>query len=336
MLKEFQRSEIAEGLVRAHGVVDVLPATKLRIQLCDVPVFRYDLIELLVVSAMRSFDVAVQLGGTGREHEQRQVSLLASQFEFGGEFAAAIHLDCGDAERHAINQRIQKVSGSQRSGAFVNFQNIPARDHVASREVFQHHSARRPYLFGVELNQIPGLLYGPKTGLSSGPRSAAHLSATGRYPGGRFHQHAAMLQIAQDSPHHGGGEPKVFTAKQHDQLVLPPAGIFAPQRENRLALCHRPCRLAAPMRTVRAILQTGEIVRIITAPPAVERLPTNSKVTAGERRIATVAEIVTHPGQPELACPAQLAPKARELSRFGYPSPSYLHGDTLSECHQSF
>jgi hypothetical protein len=52
-------------------------------------------------------------------------------------------------------------------------------------------------------------------------------------------------------------------------------------------------------------------------------------VTAGERRIATVAKIVTHPDQPELASPAQLEPKARELSRFGYPSPMYSHGDTL-------
>ena len=90
------------------------------------------------------------------------------------------------------------------------------------------------------------------------------------------------------------------------------------------------------MRTVRAIFQTREIVRIIAAPPAIERLPADPKVAAGEGRIATVAEIVTHPDQPELAGPAQLAPKARELPRFVYPFPSYLHGDTLSERHQSF
>jgi hypothetical protein len=69
---------------------------------------------------------------------------------------------------------------------------------------------------------------------------------------------------------------------------------------------------------------------IIAAPPAIKRLPTDLKVTAGEGRIATVAEIVTHPDQAELASPAQLAPKARELSRFGYLPPLYLHGDTLS------
>jgi hypothetical protein len=52
-------------------------------------------------------------------------------------------------------------------------------------------------------------------------------------------------------------------------------------------------------------------------------------VAAGERRNASVLKIVSHPPQPKLACSAQLAPQARELSRLRYLSPSYLHGDTL-------
>jgi hypothetical protein len=52
-------------------------------------------------------------------------------------------------------------------------------------------------------------------------------------------------------------------------------------------------------------------------------------VAAGERRNASVLEIVSHPSQPKLACAAQLAAQARELSRLRYLSPSYLHGDTL-------
>jgi len=35
-LQEFERGEIAERLVRAHGVVDVFPTTKLGIELRDV------------------------------------------------------------------------------------------------------------------------------------------------------------------------------------------------------------------------------------------------------------------------------------------------------------
>jgi hypothetical protein len=118
-------------------------------------------------------------------------------------------------------------------------------------------------------------------------------------------------------------------AQQDDQFVLPPAGKLAPQCQDSFPVGCRPGGLTTLMRTVRAVLQGVEVMGIIAALPAIKRLPANPKVTAGEGRIATVAEIVTHPDQAELASPAQLAPKARELSRFGYLPPLYLHGDTL-------
>ena len=131
-LEEFERGEIAERLVRAHRVVDVFPATKLRIQLCDIPALRDHLIELLVVCAMRPLDLAVELGGARREHEERQASLLAGQLELGREFTATIHLQSRDGERHAIHQRVQEVSGGERSRAFMHFQHVPTSDHVTS------------------------------------------------------------------------------------------------------------------------------------------------------------------------------------------------------------
>jgi hypothetical protein len=59
--QEFERGEIAKRLVRAHGIVNVFPATKLRIELRDVPARRDHLIELLVVRAIRPFDLPVEL-----------------------------------------------------------------------------------------------------------------------------------------------------------------------------------------------------------------------------------------------------------------------------------
>src|SRR5487761_869588 len=70
-------------------------------------------------------------------------------------------------------------------------------------------------------------------------------------------------------------------------------------------------------------------MRIVAPPPAIERLPADPKVTAGEGRIAAVTEIMTHPDQSKLPDPAQLAPKTRHLSRSGYLPSSYLHADTL-------
>ncbi len=129
----------------------------------------------------------------------------------------------------------------------MHFEHIPTSDHIASREVFQHHSARGSHLFGVELDQIPRLSNGPKTGLSPGPGTAAHLAATGWYLPGSFHQHATTFQIAQDPAHHGGGEPEILAAEQHDQFVLSPAGILAPQSQHGFTLRGGPGRLAPPM-----------------------------------------------------------------------------------------
>ncbi len=64
-LEEFERSEIPQRLMRAHGVVDVFPAPELGIKMPGVPVLRDHLIELRVVRAMRAFDVTVELARRG-------------------------------------------------------------------------------------------------------------------------------------------------------------------------------------------------------------------------------------------------------------------------------
>ena len=70
-LEEFVRREITERLMRAHGVVAVLPASELGVEMRDVPVVGDHLIELLVVRAMGGFEVTVESGRTGRKHEER-------------------------------------------------------------------------------------------------------------------------------------------------------------------------------------------------------------------------------------------------------------------------
>jgi hypothetical protein len=112
-LEEFERGEITKGLRRAHSVVNVLPAWELRVEVRDLPGFRDHLIELLVVSAIGGFDLPVQLGRTRREHEPRQAALLTSLLKLGSEFAAAVDLQSGDGERHAIDQRVQEVCGGE-------------------------------------------------------------------------------------------------------------------------------------------------------------------------------------------------------------------------------
>src|SRR5208282_5301545 len=184
--------------------------------------------------------------------------------------------------------------------------------------------------FSIELNQVPGLPNRPETGLPHGPGSIAHLPPSGPNRRTRsFHQHAAPFQNAENPTHHGSGEVELLARQQNGELVLPPARILTPQGQDRFGLRSCPGGLTPPPRTMRSILQSRQIVRVVAAPPAIERLPADPKVAAGERRVAPVLEIVSHPLQPELARSAQLAPQARELSRLGYLPPSYLHGNTL-------
>ena len=69
-LEKFERGEIAERLMRADGVVDVFPAAELGMEMRDVPVLGDHLIELLVVRATGAFEVTVESGRTGRNHEE--------------------------------------------------------------------------------------------------------------------------------------------------------------------------------------------------------------------------------------------------------------------------
>jgi hypothetical protein len=69
-LEEFVSREITERLMRAHGVVAVLPASEQGVEMRDVPVVGDHLIELLVVRATGAFEVTVESGRTGRNHEE--------------------------------------------------------------------------------------------------------------------------------------------------------------------------------------------------------------------------------------------------------------------------
>jgi hypothetical protein len=65
------------------------------------------------------------------------VSLVADGLvQIRGEFTAAIDLQSGDEERHAIDQGIEEVRGRERRGAFLHFDHIPTSDPIASINKF--------------------------------------------------------------------------------------------------------------------------------------------------------------------------------------------------------
>ncbi len=92
----------------------------------------------------------------------------------------------------------------------------------------------------------------------------------------------------------------------------------------------------AALRGAKEAMVRGAGLPLEAALPAIEGLPTDGEVTAGERRIPAVSVIKLHPSQPPQRGLGQRGPRAREFSRSGELSPMNLHGDTLSECHASF
>jgi hypothetical protein len=58
-VEELERGEVAEGLMRADGVVDSFPVPQLAIEFFHFQRARRDLVELLGVGAVGAFDNAV-------------------------------------------------------------------------------------------------------------------------------------------------------------------------------------------------------------------------------------------------------------------------------------
>ena len=81
LLVEFLRCSLAEGLVRPDRVVDGLPGSQLLAQLADGIRQVDHLVELLLVRALRALHMAVQLGGAGRQDEERECAFLAGPLE---------------------------------------------------------------------------------------------------------------------------------------------------------------------------------------------------------------------------------------------------------------
>src|ERR1700675_3202723 len=63
--QELAGSEVAERLMRTHGVVDFLPVAQFAIELFHFQGTGRDLVKLLGVSAVGAFDGAVEFGGAG-------------------------------------------------------------------------------------------------------------------------------------------------------------------------------------------------------------------------------------------------------------------------------
>ena len=130
----------------AHGVVGALPGQEGLVEGGELQSAVMEFIKLLGMGALGSLDVAVELGGARRQHEEPATFLPAGLLEAGLELTAAIDLNGAHGKRHAPQQGFQETGRGARGGAAIELHHIPAGDDAAGREVLEDNSGERPYI----------------------------------------------------------------------------------------------------------------------------------------------------------------------------------------------
>ncbi len=105
--------------MRAHGVVYLFPLAQFAVEFFHLQGTNRDLVELLGVGAVGTFDRAIEFGRARGKDEQAQAALLTGGFELGGELAAAVDLHRTDGKGHAVQQGVEELSSGRGGGASV-------------------------------------------------------------------------------------------------------------------------------------------------------------------------------------------------------------------------
>lgn len=217
--------EVAEGLVRTHGVVDFFPLAEFTIEFFHLQRAGSDLIELLGVGAVGAFDGAVEFRRTWWKYEQAQAALLTGGFELGGELAAAIDLHRANGKGHAVQHGLEELGGGEGGGASVGLNHVPARDHIAGGELFEDHAGQGTHVESIDLHQIAGpgnrVLLGFADGI--GPERKAR-----RLPGtalrGASISRPCRFSWVEDTAHHGVETASFCWRSRTASLSLPQRG----------------------------------------------------------------------------------------------------------------
>ncbi len=307
--------------MRAGGVVGLFPVQEFAIEWGDGKRKGGDLVEFLRVGAVGAFDPVVEFGGAGRQDKELDAALPAGLLEDGGKLSSAIDLQGAQGKRPTALKGIEEQPGSCGGGPAVNFDHVPARDGVTSRERLQHHAGCRSQVHGVELNQVTGPLDRIILGLAQRPGTVLGSPPPLHPEPHRLSQNSPLAKGCQNpSPHRDRHRP-ALAPQQHRPFVLAPARIRFPQPARPFSLLRAPGRLPPIERTVRAILPGAQVLRVVAPLPAIKRLPADPEMATGQSHLPPARLIVIEPGQPRAGLPAQLGAR---------PAPGTWSGAFLS------
>src|SRR5262245_57529616 len=145
---------------------------------------------------MGSFDIAVQVWGSGGDVDVPNVELLEMPVEMGLEFGAVVGLDDVDAERQAAEDVIDELDGCALIAGIVDLEHTNARAIVDRRELVEPPACARYPLEKLDVHlqamaRLRLLIARPAVGVAS-------VFLIGRLP-----VHAVL---AQNAMHRRGGD----------------------------------------------------------------------------------------------------------------------------------
>ena len=156
LLDKLLGSEVAQGLVRADGIVDFFPGLELLIEGRHRPARLHHFVKLLPMRPLGPLHMPIQLRGPRREDKQPDLMVATRRLKVSRKLTPPIHLNRPDGKRHAAHQTLQKVLRGPRRCRAVRLHDIPPRQDIPPREVLHQDPGQRPDIEGVDFHQIPG------------------------------------------------------------------------------------------------------------------------------------------------------------------------------------
>ncbi len=140
----------------AELVVGVFPFLEGAVEWSQLEGALVELVELLGVCPLGSFDGAVELRATRWEDEESDTSVLTGIFEDGGELAAPIDLEGSDGERHPSLHLIEEGGSGRGGSSTMGLEDVPTGDNIACGEVLERDAWKGSDIQRIQFDQITG------------------------------------------------------------------------------------------------------------------------------------------------------------------------------------
>jgi len=260
--------------------VDPFPTVKGVVDARHVKAAFVEVIKVLGMGLMSSFDKGVELGGTRGKNEEADALGRTSLLELRLKLATPVHLDGFHREWHASGQAVQEGRGGLGGRSRVGLDHVPARNHIPGCEVLERHPRHGPHVQCVHLHQIARLGDTVVLGFAGriNPPSCPPVQA--RLPPRRFVQPSQGFQALQYPAHRRGRSLPPLSLQQDQQGLFPPTGVLFPQPVDGGYQVLTPQRSAHPLGPPATFFQPTQAIPSDPLLPPIQGRPRHSHNTS--------------------------------------------------------